>query len=98
MSRKRLREHSVSPKVHRVTWAEKRTRRGPVLTVKDITPGSITTPVKAKRLTASHGVKHSQNNTPVTEGGIKVAMSLPPIPAPDILASKRDRRGKVCIS
>ena len=97
MSRKRVREHSVSPKVRRVAWAEKQTRRGPVLTAKDVT-GSTATPVKRKRLAVSHGVKHSQDHTPIADEGIKAAMSLPPIPAPGILASKRDRRGKVCIS
>jgi len=54
--------------------------------------------VKPKRLAVSHGVKHAQDYTPTIDEGIKAAMSLPPIPAPDILASKRDRRGKVCIS
>ena len=96
MSRKRVQEHSASPKFHRVAWAEKRTRRGAVLTAEVITtPSSLKTPAKPKRHTTLHKVKDSQHQTPITSEGITAAMSLPPIPAPDILAPKRDRRGKV---
>ena len=90
-----MREHSTSPKFHRVAWAEKRTRRGAVLTAEVITaPASLKTPAKPKRHTL-HRVSHSQDKTPTTGKGITAAMSLPPIPAPEILAPKRDRRGKV---
>jgi len=95
MSKKRIREHSTSPKFHRVAWTEKRTRRGAVLTAGVITaPDSLKTPTKPKRPTL-HRVKYSQDQTPTTGEGITAAMSLPPIPAPEILATKRDRRGKV---
>jgi len=94
MAKKRTREHSTSPKFHRVTWAVKRTRRGAVLAAEVApTPGSFATPVKQKKLTTLQRDKHSQ--TPTSGEGIKTAMSLPPIPAPEILAPKRDRRGKV---
>lgn len=56
-----------------------------------------TTPTKQKGSVMSHKIKFSQDETPITDEGIEVAMSLPPIPAPEILSSKRDRRGKVCV-
>jgi len=59
------------------------------------TPGSPATPVKPKKHTTLHKVKYSQDQIPISGEGIKTAMSLPPIPAPEILAPKRDRRGKV---
>ena len=103
MSKKRVREHSTSPKFHRVAWAEKQTRRGAVLTAEVITvpgslrtPGPLKTPTKPKRLTTLHKPNYSKDQTPITGKGITAAMSLPPIPAPEILAPKRDRRGKVC--
>lgn len=96
MTKKRMREHSTSPKFHRVTWAEKRTRRGTVISAKVVTtPGSLQTPVKAKKHTSLHNTKYSQDQTPTAGEGIKVAMSLPPIPALEILASKKGRTGKV---
>ena len=96
MSRKRVREHSTSPKFHRVAWAEKRTRRGTVFTAEvTAASGSPMTPVKPKKHTALGKVKYSQDQTPISVGGIEAAMSLPPIPAPGILAPKKDRRGKV---
>jgi len=77
-----------------VAWTEKRTRRGTVLAAETVpTPGSFATPVKQKGLTTLQRVKYSQ--TPTSGEGIKAAMSLPPIPAPEILGHKRDRRGKV---
>ena len=94
MAKKWTREHSTSPKFQRVAWTEKRTRQGAVLAAEVIsTPGSFTTPVKPNKLTTMQRVKYSQ--TPTSGEGIKTAMSLPPIPAPEVLAPKRDRRGKV---
>ena len=95
MSRKRVREHSTSPKFHRVAWAEKRTRRGTVFTA-EVTAASRApvTPVRPKKHTALGKVEYPQDQKPISRG-IKTAMSLPPIPAPGILAPKRDRRGKV---
>ena len=96
MAKKRMREHSTSPKFRHVTWAEKQTRRGTVLSAKDITtPSSLQKPVKAKKLTALHNTKYSQDQTPMTGERIKAAMSLSPIPAPEVLASKKGRTGKV---
>lgn len=97
MSRKRTQEHSVSPKIHRVTWTQKRTRRGLVFTAEDITPSSMMTPVKTKRPILPQETRYSQDQTPISDKGIRAAISLPPIPAPEILASKKDRRGKVCL-
>ena len=78
-----------------MAWAEKRTRRGTVLAAEVIpAPGSLATPVKPKKHTLQR-VKYSQDQTPTSGKGIKAAMSLPPIPAPEVLAPKRDRRGKV---
>jgi hypothetical protein len=95
MSRKRIREHSTSPKFHRVAWAEKRTRRGNVSTPQVITQSLPGTPVNPKRFTALQNVKYSQDKTPTAGKGIEVAMSLPPIPAPEILAPKKKTKGKV---
>ena len=94
MTKKRTREHSASPKFQRVEWT-KRTRRGAVLATELTTPNSPTTPVKPKKHTALQNTGYSQDQTPIPGEGIKAAMSLPPIPAPEILASKRERRGKV---
>jgi hypothetical protein len=94
--RKRPREHSSSPKYHRIAWTEKRTRRGAVLAAEVIPmPGYLETPVKPKRHLMSQKVKCSQDQTPISGKGIRTAMALPPIPALEILTSKRDRRGKV---
>ena len=38
---------------------------------------------------------YTQDQTPTTGEGIEAAMSLPPIPAPEILAPKRGWGGKV---
>lgn len=95
MSRKRTREHSTSPKVHRVAWAEKRTRRGAVFSAEVIAQSSLETPKKIKRSTVPQNAKCSQDQTPIGSKGIEAAMSLPPIPAPEILAPKRGPRGKV---
>ena len=96
MSRKRTREHSASPKFRRVAWAEKRTRRGTVFTAEVTNMARVpVTPVKPKKHTVLGRVGYSQDQTPISSGGIQAAMSLPPIPAPEILAPKRDRRGKV---
>lgn len=93
MAKKRAREHSTSPKFHRVAWTEKRTRRGAVLAAEVITPGS--TPVKPKKKTTSWNTGYSRDQTPILGEGIKAAMALPPIPAPEILAPKKGRSGKV---
>ena len=94
MSKKRVREHSASPKFRHVTWAAKRTRRGTVFTAEvTAAASSPVTPVRPKKHTALRA-KYSQDKTPISSG-IEAAMSLPPIPAPEILAPKRDRRGKV---
>jgi len=95
MSKKRAREHSTSPKFHRVAWTEKRTRRGAVLTAEAITPSSLGTPTKPRRHTKLQNTGYSQDQTPVAGEGIQEAMSLPPIPAPAILAPKKGQRGKV---
>jgi hypothetical protein len=96
MSRKRTREHSTSPKFHHVPWAEKRTRQGSVFTAELVdTPGPLRTPVKSKKHATLQRVKFSQDQTPVSGEGIEAAMALPPIPALQILAPNRDRRGKV---
>ena len=96
MSRKRPREHSTSPQFHRVAWAEKRTRRGAIFAAEVITtPSSLETPVKSKKHTPFRSTKYSQDQTPVGSEGIKAAMSLPPIPAPEILAPKKGRKGEV---
>jgi hypothetical protein len=94
MSRKRPREFSTSPKFHRVTWAEKRTRRGPVLAAEVVAAsGSAQAPIRPKK-TSKHA-KFTHDQTPRPSEDINEATFLPPIPAPDILAPKRDRRGKV---
>ena len=78
-----------------MAWTAKRTRRGTVLAAEAITaPRSLATPSKPKKPTLQR-VKYSQDQTPTSGKGIKAAMSLPPIPAPEILAPKKDRRGKV---
>ena len=53
------------------------------------------TPVKPMRPTVPGKIKDSLDQKSVSGKGIEAAMSLPPIPAPEILAPKRDRRGKV---
>ena len=95
MTKKRVREHSTSPKFHRVAWTGKRTRRGTVFSAEVITPSSQATPVKSKRYLAPNDPKYSQDQTPTAGRGIETAMSLPPIPAPEILASKKKWKGKV---
>ena len=95
MSRKRVREHSTSPKFHHVVWTGKRTRRGAVLAVEVTTQGSLRTPAKQKRHTTSQNTGYSRDQTPILGEGIKAAMSLPPIPAPEILAPKKGQAGKV---
>jgi hypothetical protein len=79
-----------------VAWGEKRTRRGAVFSSEVITtPRVLETPVKPKKHTVLKSVKYYRDQTPTVDDGIKAAMSLPPIPAPEILAPKRERRGKV---
>ena len=95
MSRKQTREHSTSPKFHHVAWTEKRTRQGAILTAEVITPSSPATPVKPRRHTTLQNTGLSRDQTPIPGGAIKEAMYLPPIPAPEILASKKGWRGKV---
>jgi len=94
MSKRGL-EHSVSPKVHRVAWNKKQTRRGAVLTAEVITSTSLKTPAKRRRLAMVQNTGHSQDQTPIPGEGIQEAMSLPPIPAPEILAPKKGQKGKV---
>ena len=94
MTRKRVREHSSSPKFHRVAWT-KRTRQGVVLATEVTTPGTPETPVKPKKHTTLQNLGYSRDQTPIPGEGIKTAMSLPPIPAPEILAPKKGRKGKV---
>ena len=95
MPKKRVQEHIASPKFHRVAWTGKRTRRGAVLAAEVITPGSPATPVKLKKYTTLQNTGYSQDQTPILGEGIKAAMSLPPIPAPEILAPKKGQAGKV---
>ena len=95
MSRKRIREHSTSPKFHRVTWAEKRTGQGPILAAQVIPQSSPETPIKQRKHTTLQNTGYSRDQTPISGETIKEAMSLPPIPAPEILASKKGQRGKV---
>lgn len=96
MSKKRPREFSTSPKFQRVKWAEKRTRQGTVLSAQVIaTPGSTQTPTRPKKHTTLRQPKFTQDQTPRSAEAINDATSLPPIPIPDLLAPKRDRRGKV---
>lgn len=95
MTRKRVREQSSSPKFQRVAWATKQTRRGPSFSAEVVTPSSLETPKKQKRPKVSHKVKYSQDQTPIAGKGIEAAMSLPPIPAPEILAPKKGPKGKV---
>ena len=95
MSRKWTQEHSTSSKFHCVAWTEKWTRRGAILTAEVITPSSPATPVKPRRHTTLQNTGLSWDQTPIPGGAIKEAMSLPPIPAPEILTSKKGWRGKV---
>jgi hypothetical protein len=96
MSRKRPREFSTSPKFHRVTWTQKRTRRGTVLAAEVIaTSGSTQTPTRPKKHITSRQANFTRDQTPRSGEDIKEAIALPPIPIPDILAPKKDRRGKV---
>lgn len=92
MSRKRQREFSVSPKVKQITWRQKRTRRGVILAA---TPAaelqSPATPVAQTK----QNVNYSRDQSYPPGEGIAAAMSLPPIPAPDILAPKKGQSGKV---
>ena len=91
---KRRREHSTSPKVHHVSWSEKKTRRGTVLAPTYVSASQpLKTPAKQQRSALPQNTKPSHQK-PISKG-ISEAMSLPPIPAPEILAPKRDRRGKV---
>jgi len=55
------------------------------------------TPVRPTKHIALQSIKHSQDRTPLSlpGEGIKAAMSLPPIPAPEILDPKRKKKGKV---
>ena len=109
---KRPREFSPSPKVkvHYVRWGRKETRRGPVLSAQAITPpgsaqtpsrpknppGPTQTPRRPKNHTTLRQPRFTQDQTPRSGEAIRDATSLPPIPVPDLLAPKRDRRGKVC--
>ena len=94
MSRKRAREFSPPSKYVRVAWTEKRTRRGNVSAADIITtPGPAQTPTRPKKM--SKQVKFTLGETSRAGEVIIEAISLPPIPIPDILASKKDRRGKV---
>ena len=96
---KRPREFSSSPKVkvHYVRWNRKRTRRGSILSAQVITPPRFTqTPRRPKNHTTPKQPKFTQDQTPRSGEAIRDATSLPPIPVPDLLAPKRDRRGKVC--
>ena len=96
MSRKRPQEFSASPKYHRVGWTEKRTRRGPVLAAEVITTaGPVQTPTRPRKHIISKQAKFTQDQTPRSGEDIKEAITLPPIPIPDILAPKKARRGKV---
>ena len=89
MSRKWPREFSTSPKFHHIAWTEKQTRRGTVLTAELVTAlGSPPTPIKPKKHPIFQKAKYSQDQTPTSGEGIETAMSLPPIPAPEILAPK----------
>ena len=84
--------HTVLPQFHNVTWATKCTRRGVILAAEVVTTPSspsLETPVKPKKHSASWSTKLSQDQTPIMGEGIKVAMSLPPIPAPKFLAPKK---------
>jgi len=94
MIKKQVHKHSVSPEYHRVAWAPKRTRRGTVFATEVITPSSSSaTPKQLKKQPTPSVKKDSRDQTPDPGEGIKSAMSLPPIPAPEILAPKK--RGKV---
>jgi hypothetical protein len=94
MSRKRVREFSVSPKFHRVAWAEKQTRRGTVIAAEIIaTSGSAQTPTRPRK--QSKQARFTQDQTPRSGEDIHEALSLPPIPIPDILAPKKGKSGKV---
>ena len=91
-SKKRAREHSVSPKFHRVRWSEKKTRRGTIL-APTLVPQSQSpkTPTKSKIRATAQGAKPSQGHRLPLSEGIEAAMSLPPIPAPEIFAPKKGR-------
>ena len=95
MSKKQVREHSTSPQYHHVKWTAKRTQRGAILTAGVVTPTSLETPVKSRRSTMLQDTGYSRNQTPIPGEGIEEAMSLPPIPAPGILAPKKRKSGKV---
>ena len=95
MSKKRAREYSTSPKFQRVTWTEKRTRRGAVLTAEAVTPSSQGTPTKPRRHAKLQRTGYSQDHSAGPGEAFQEAMSLPPIPAPEILAPKKGQRGKV---
>lgn len=91
MPKKRAREHSVSPTFHRIAWTRKRTRRGNVLIEEVVSPNSPATP-KQKKMA---NTKYTRDQTPPSVRGIEEAMALPPIPAPDVFAPKKGRKGKV---
>jgi hypothetical protein len=92
MSRKRPREFPTSPKFQRVTWAEKRTRRGTVVAAEVITAsGSAQAPTRPKK--SSKQAKFTHGHTSRSGEDINETTFLPPIPIPDILAPKK--RGKV---
>jgi hypothetical protein len=94
LPKKRRRELSTSPKIHRVKWTEKRTRRGTVLAAKLVSP-SIKTPVKSIDQPLQEYTNSLVDRRPPLSKGIIAAMSLPPIPAPEHIASTKQRRGKV---
>lgn len=92
MSRKRQREFSVSPKVQQVVWRHKKTRRGVVLAA---TPTTEFKPPVTPVAQGKRNANYSRDQTSPPGEGIEAAMSLPPIPAPDILAPKKGQSGKV---
>ena len=96
MSRKRAREFSTLPKFQRVTWTKKQTRRGTVHSTEVITQaGSTETPKRPRKNIQSSQAKFTRDQTPRPGEAIEDAISLPPILMPDLLALKRDGRGKV---
>ena len=92
---KRPREFTSPPKFHYRRWDRKQTRRGPVLSAQVITPPGSTQTPRPKKNTTLRQPKFTQDQTPRYGEAITDATSLPPIPIPDLLAPKRDRRGKV---
>ena len=95
MSTKRPMEFTSPPKIHYVRWEGKQTRRGIVQTAEIIaTQGPAQTPKRPKKPIKSKKAKFTQDQTPRSGQDNMEAISLPPIPTPDILAPKRNRRGK----